>query len=485
MQRHYVIGLDVGTTGTKAVVADECGTVYGKGYKEYDLIFGENGAVTQSPDDWFDAACYAIRTAVSESNIDPRKIEAISLSTQGASMLAVGRNFEPLCDAITWMDKSTGAEVSELCAGIGEERLYRKSGWPLGCANDAPKILWLRKNRPDIFNSVGSFVSTLEYMNFRMTGNNVTDPSNAAIRSLMNIGEGKYDSEILDFIGIGEDKLPKLQRAGSYVGKLTAEAASLFGLTQEVSVINGAHDQYCASIGSGAVSAGDMLVATGTAWVLLGISDRLIYTPSRACPGIHPADGLYGVMASLVSAGSALKWFRGICSTDYAELDRGAATHRESARNLFFGPYLSGGAFPHGNTVPKAEISGLELSHDKYDIALALMEGVGFEVKTALAEYERFGCTAGKLMMTGRTAHSDVWRGIVRDITGCEILVTDEADTCCVGAAIIAAVGAGIYPSFAQAADAMVKISEHDIPVRENTEFYNEKYKRYTEKFPV
>lgn len=484
MQRRYVIGLDVGTTGSKAIVSDECGTVYGRGYREYNLVFGEGGCVTQSPDDWFDAACYAVRTAVEQSAVNPGDIEAISMSTQGASMLAVGKGFKPLCDAITWMDKRCTAEVAQICESLGEETLYRKSGWPLGCANDAPKILWIRKNLPDVFNDAVSFVSTLEYMNFRMTGNNVTDPSNAAIRSLMDISEGRYDGEILDFIGIGEDRLPKIRKSGSVVGQLTAQAAPLFGLPAGVKVINGAHDQYCASIGSGAVSAGDMLVATGTAWVLLGVSDHLIYTPSRACPGIHPA-GNYGVMASLVSAGSALKWFRGICSTDYAELDRGAATHRESARDLFFGPYFSGGAFPHTNTVPKAEIYGLELSHDKFDIALALMEGVGFEVKSALAEYERFGCTAQKLVMTGRTAHSDVWRGIVRDITDCEILVTEEADTCCIGAAVIAAVGAGIYPSFAQAAKEMVKISKHDIPVRENVGFYIEKYRRYIDRFPV
>ncbi|MBQ8140969.1 MAG: hypothetical protein IJ038_04655 [Clostridia bacterium] len=475
----FVIGLDVGTTGTKAVVCDDKGKIYGKGYKEYDLIFGEGGRVSQRAEDWYCAACFAVRKAVSESGVEPSLVEALSLSTQGASMLAVDKDFNSLCDVITWMDKSTGEEVAELVSEFGEETLYRKAGWALSTSNDIPKILWLKKHSPEVFEKAYSFVSTLEYMNFRMTGNNVSDPTNTAIRSLMDIGTGSYDADILAYLGISEDRLPKIAPAGSVVGKLTRGCAESFGLNENVTVINGAHDQYCASLGSGAISAGDMLVATGTTWVVLGIADKLVYTPSRVCPGIHPVKDLYGVMATLISAGSALKWYKNIIDTDYSDIDAGAAERRDSAKNILFAPYLAGAGFPHEDREAKAKIVGLELSHDKYDIALALMEGVAFEAKTVLEEYKKFGCEISKLIMTGRTAHSDVWRGLVRDITNCEILITDEPDTCCVGAAVMAAVGAGIYPDYASAASEMVKISKHDVPIAENVEFYKEKYQRY------
>lgn len=480
---HYVIGLDVGTTGTKAVVCDEKGMILGKGYKEYDLIFGDRGRVEQRAEDWYGAACYAVKTAVEQSGVSGDKIEAIALSTQGASMLAVDKNFNSLCNVITWMDKSTQSEVDELVARFGEESLYRKAGWPLGCANDIPKILWLKENRPEIFESAYSFVSTLEYMNFKMTGRNVSDPTNTAIRSLMDIEKGEYDADILDYLGIDGSKLPEIAPAGTLVGTLTAECAEAFGLSESVKIINGAHDQYCASIGSGAVSVGDMLVATGTTWVVLGITDKLIYTPSRVSPGIHPVEGLYGVMASLISAGSALKWYKNLINIDYSEIDAGASTRRDSAKDLLFAPYLAGAGFPHTDRNMKAGICGLEQSHDRFDIALALMEGVAFETKTVLREYEKFGCKISKLIMTGRTAHSDVWRGLVRDITDCEILITDEPDTCCVGAAIMAAVGVGIYPDYRTAAQNMVNIAKKDIPVRENVEFYREKYRKYINAF--
>ena len=479
----YVIGLDVGTTGTKAVVCDEEGKIYAKGYKEYDLIFGEGGRVAQRAEDWYDAACFAVRYAVENSGVDSSLIEAISLSTQGASMLAVDKDFGSLCEVITWMDKSTGAEVEELISEFGEESLYRKAGWPLSCCNDTPKILWLKKNRPEIFEAAHSFVSTLEYMNFKMTGENVSDPTNTAIRSLMDIEKGVYDKGILEYLGIGEEKLPRILPAGSVVGKLTASCAADFGLSESVTVINGAHDQYCASIGSGAVSSGDMLVATGTTWVVLGIADKLVYTPSRVSPGIHPVEGLYGTMASLVSAGSALKWYKNIIDVDYAEIDAGAACRRDSARELLFAPYLAGAGFPHKDRNMRARIVGLDQAHDKFDLALALMEGVAFEARRVLEEYKSFGCKIDKLIMTGRTAHSDVWRGLVRDITGCEILITDEPDTCCVGAAVMAAVGAGIYPTYRDAVAKMVKVTGRDLPVAENVEFYNEKYSKYIECF--
>ena len=246
-------------------------------------------------------------------------------------------------------------------------------------------------------------------------------------------------------------------------------------------VCNGAHDQYCASLGAGAIRAGDVLVATGTAWVVLGITDRLIFSGNHISPGIHPVEGLYGAMASLVSAGSVLKWYKNLVGSDYGTLDAGAETHRDRAKDLFFIPYLAGAGFPHENPDEPAKVIGLKLSHDRYDLARALMEGVAFEARWVLEELKRLGCPAGKLIMTGRTAHSDLWRGILRDVTGCEILVTEEADTCCIGAAMLASVGAGIRSSLPEAAEQMTRIAVRDLPQAEGVAFYNEKYRRYRE----
>lgn len=474
----YVIGLDVGTTGTKAVVCDGNGRVYGKSYREYDLHFTQDGGVEQNAADWIRAVQETVREAVSGSGVPSGEIGAISLSTQGGSVWARGKDGEALTPVMTWMDGRARAEADDLRMLAGE-RLYRASGWQIGAGFDAAKLLWLRRNRPECFDAAVSFDTTLETVNRYLTGRNVTDPTNAAIRILYNIEEQRYDPEILGLLGLEESRLPEVLPTGAVIGTLTSSAAGALGLSQDVRVCNGAHDQYCASLGAGAVRAGDVLVATGTAWVVLGVTDRLIRSESHVSPGIHPVKGLYGAMASLVSAGSVLKWYRNLVESDYAALDAGAMTHRESAKDLFFAPYLAGAGFPHRNPDEPAKVIGLKLAHDRYDLARALMEGVAFEVRRVLEEYSRLGCPAEKLTMTGRTAHSELWRGIVRDVTGCGIAVTEEADTCCIGAAMLAAVGAGMYRDPAEAAAHMARVTLFDKPDADGVAFYNEKYSRY------
>lgn len=476
-----VIGLDVGTTGTKAAVCRKDGTVLGKGYREYDLRFGASGEVEQSAEDWYTAAAAAVTEAMRQANVGAESVAALSLSTQGGSMLALDRDFRPLTPVMTWMDRRAADEIAALCGALGEETLYQTSGWKPTASNDIAKILWVREHWPEAFAKTACFSTTLEYMNRRLTGKTVGDPTNEAIRILFDIRRGAYDGKILSALGIGEDRLPAVQPTGSFVGTLTAEAAKDLGLTTAVRVYNGAHDQYCASLGAGAVENGDMMVATGTAWVVLAITDRLLFSESRVSPGIHPVRGLYGAMASLVSAGSALKWYKNLIGEDYASLDAGAAARREHAADLFFAPYLAGAGFPHPDPNEPSRLIGLKLAHDRYDIALALMEGVAFEVRAVLDELRSLGCSVRRLYMAGRTAHSDLWRGLVRDICGCEILVTDEPDTCCVGAAMIAAVGAGMYPSLEKAVRGMSRLSIRDVPDAAQTAFYQTKYRRYRE----
>ncbi len=476
-----VLGLDVGTSGAKAVVCARDGTVLGKGYREYSLHFGNAGEVEQTAADWYLAAAEATRDAVRAAGDNCPEIVGISLSTQGGSMLALDRDGNDLSPVMTWMDGRAGAEAEALCRKLGRETLYRVSGWNPGAAYDIAKILWLRNHRPDIFGKTACFATTLEYMNQLLTGQMVSDPTNAAIRILYDIRKCRYDPEILGELGIREEQLPKILPTGTPVGTLTGKAAKDFGLKSGIPVYNGAHDQYCASLGAGAVEPGDLMVATGTAWVVLGITDRPLFSESHVSPGVHPVRGLYGAMASLVSAGSALKWYRNLVGEDYASLDRGAETHRDSAAGLFFAPYLAGAGFPHRNPEEPSRLIGLKLSHDRYDLARALMEGVAFEARRVIEEMETIGCPVSRLYMAGRTAHSSLWRGLVRDICNREILVTEEPDTCCIGAAAIAAAGAGLYDTLGDAVRGMAKLSLRDLPDDNNVTFYENKYRRYRE----
>ena len=478
------LGIDVGTTGTKTLLADARGNVLGAGYREYALNAYPDGRVEQNADYWLEAVMETVRTATAAVH-DRSRIRALSLSTQGASMLAVDGDFRPLGPVITWMDNRAADACDALTEQLGAERLYRMSGWGASATLDAAKILWMRENAPEQY-AAASFVSTLEYVNRFLTGQNVIDPTNASIRQLYDITEKRWDLAVLEVLGISEERLPRVLPTGALVGTLTPAAAALLGLPDGVRVYNGAHDQYCASLGCGAVSAGDALLSTGTTWVLLGVSDRLLFTESRIAPGIHPVGGLYGHIGSLVSAGCALKWWKEIVDGDYRAFDDAAASRRASARELYFYPFVAGAGFPHKQRGElTGTLTGLRLAHDRYDIALALMEGVAFEARTMLGELKKHGVEITELRVSGGAARSRVWCEITAAVTGCRLWRMREAEAACMGAVMLACVGEGAHPSFAEAARSMVNAEPLDPPAPELRAFYEEKYAAYQERFPA
>jgi sugar (pentulose or hexulose) kinase len=475
----YVLGIDVGTTGTKSAVIDMQGNIVGMGYQGYNLYPAIGGVVEQDANDWWEAVVYSVREATAGLP-DKSSIAAIALSTQGASMVPVDSRFEPMCPVLTWMDTRATAEAKAMAEQLGPDYLYRTSGFDAGAELDAAKILWMRNNRREIFAKANSFVSTIEFVNYKLTGHNVSDPTNSAIRQLIDIRTHGYDDEILSAIGIGEDRLPKVEETGSQIGKITTEAAAALGLEPTVQVFNGAHDQYCAALGCGATAANTSLLSTGTSWVLLAVTDKLVYTDSRVHPGIHPVKGLYGALASLGAVGRSLQWIRdNLSSDDYDAINAQAAGRRDSAKNLFAFPFFAGAGFPHNDVGTHAALFGLELRHDRYDIARAMMEGVVFETRTALVELARNGCDVNKLRIMGGASKSLVWRKLIADITGCETTFLKEPEACCMGAGIIASVGIGAYGSYQEAAAQMVKVEQASKIDEEDAAFYSEKYSVY------
>ena len=475
-----VVGIDVGTTGAKALAADENGEILGCGYREYPIKATGDGRVVQNAGDWWEASVFAVRGALSNIR-DKSGVAAIGLSTQGATMLASDANGDPLCDAVTWMDTRAKKETEDLTKRFGGENIYKKSGWSPDPSLDASKILWIKKNDPQLFESAACFISTLEFMNIKLTGKNIIDPTNASIRQMTDFKFGRWDPEILDFIGIDETRLPKIEPSGSFIGTLTKKAAEELGIPEHVKVYNGAHDQYCSAIGSGTLKTGETLLATGTTWVAFGVTEEPLYSAARPAPGVFPLTGRYGVIASMVSAGSALKWWKNIIGENYADIDEKAAGRMESAADLFFYPYVAGAGIMHGGE--KAALIGMTLSHDKYDISRALMEGVAFEARLLLEEFMRCGMKTKTVTMTGKAAGSVLWREITGYVTGCEIIITKEAEAACMGAAILAAVGLGIYKNLEECVLNFVKREKLELTNKRKYVFYEDKFNKYREKF--
>lgn len=474
----YVIGLDIGTTCAKALLVNENGQILATKSKEYPLIRkGQN--IEQDPNEWIEATVFVIRETI--KGIDISHIKGISMSTQGGSTVPVNETRDFLGNAITWMDTRAIEEAKEIEKMLGGEYIYRTTGWKINPALDAAKIRHLKGNgKSKKTEQAVLYLTTLEIMNQFLTGNPVIDPTNAAIRQLYNIEKECWDEKLLEVAGITADELPNVLPTGAYIGGLTEEAAQQMGLPAGVAVFNGAHDQYCASLGAGVVESGNLLLSAGTTWVLMGVGKTPLFTKSYIAPGKHPVKGLYGAMASLVCSGASLQWYKNeFLSDDFALLNQEADKRREKAKDLFFYPYLAGANYPIWNLNAKGAFTGVSLEHDRFDFARAIMEGVAFGVRRGLEDFKANGCEIHKIIIMGGASKSDVWCQLIASITSTPILKLSESEVCAMGAAMIAGCSLGIFADYKSAADTMVQVQHLFEPLSAEVDFYNQKYQNY------
>lgn len=486
----YVLGIDVGTTGTKAMLVDEKGKIAAASYKGYSLKKYGSSCVEQSAEDWWEAFVETVRECTRGIK-EKECIRAISVSSQGGSLVPVDGDGIPKGNALVWMDNRGCSQRIKLLIAHPDEFYYKKTGWKLNTGLNLVKIKWLQENNKETFDSTYKFLSTLDYINYKLTGRYVIDPTNGAMTQLMDIDEGWWDDRLLTLAGISREKLPEILPSGCNLGKLAGDAADALGLCSSTIIVNGGHDQYCAAVGAGAVDKGDILLSTGTAWVVLGIADKRVFdNKSYAAPGRHIIDGLWGLLASIPTGGVAMEWFRDnfalkvrndhrYDSESFNCIDEKAGSLMEKDQGLFFYPYYNGSGFPAWNSKMKASLLGMGLEHDRYDIARAIMEGVAFEVNCILEEYKAMGNRVENLRILGGASRSNLWTDIIANVVDCSIIRFNEADIACAGAAIIAGVGYGMFTGYK---DSSCRLSGSETFYSEDSikkSFYKEKYARY------
>ena len=296
----------------------------------------------------------------------------------------------------------------------------------------------------------------------------------------MNLSTLKWDCDILDILAVDEKQLPKIISSGEYIGQLKTDAAEELGLSKKLKVYNGAHDQYCSCLGANITKRGEIMLSTGTAWVLMPVFEKPLFTRSYISPAPHIVSGLWGAIASLPYSGAALDWFMNRFTTDdYDTLNKNAKDRTYKIKNTYFYPYFSGAAFPLWQPNAKAAFLGFGLEHDKYDAALAIMEAVAFQMRMAMEEFVNSSLKITTMKILGGALKSTLWTSIITNNIDCEVYAMTETDTACVGAAAIAGVGVGIFENYNSATQLMNK------PIRLNfsefilTDFYKEKYERY------
>ncbi len=484
----FLLGIDIGTTATKTLLINQDGKVIALAQQEYDIIPSHNTWVEQNPEDWWDAIVKTIRRVVKDDEIKKR-IKGISLSTQGGTLILVDLEGKPLRKAITWLDQRAGEQSERLKEKFGDDFFYSRTGYkphsglPLLC------ICWLKDNEPELFKKGNKFLFVNDYIIYKLTGKYCNDPSNASITMLYNLKLGDWDDELLQIAGISKERLSKIRDSGAPIGMLTKSSAKILNLSQNVIVSSGGHDQYCASLGSGAFEDGGCLVSSGTAWVLLCSSDKAVFDiKSNIIPGRHVIKDKWGAMATISSGGVVMEWFKSnLIDNDetniYDLYNKKAKDIPLGSNNLLFFPHFIGSTAPTYQSNAKGAVIGLTLSHNKYNIFKSIMEGLGFEVLWNIEVIKKLGISIKKIKMIGGATKSKLWPQIIADVTGERIFVPSVTEAACLGAAILAGVGAGVFKNPEEGFEKL-QIEEKEItPFQDNTVKYKKLFKVYKKTF--
>jgi len=448
--KQYLLGIDVGTTGTKTLLFSADGELLGHAYRGYDMYNPQVGYSEQNAEDWWNAVCETVREVCADPAIG-KAVAAISLSLQGGTMVAVDKDMQPVRPAMVWNDGRGSQQMEEYIREVGDaETMYQKTGWRLGRAMLAIESRWMRDNEPELFEKTAMFLSVPDYISMKMTGIPAVDMSDAGNNQFANIRTGCYDPEILKFSGVTEAQLPKLVHSGDVIGNLTEEAAKAMGLSTDCVLVAGAHDQYAVALGAGALHNGDILIGSGTCWVVTAIGDEPAFETGLA-QSIAAVPGKWGSLLSLSSGGVCLEWWRKNLTVaadgsqiPFDVINEEVAKRKAAEDGLFFYPF-SGNAAPD-RRFQKASFIGLDLSHDRFDIARAIMEGVAFQALWMMESFKTKPSSEG-LKLAGGASKSALWCQMVADIANLPVRIPEVADLACVGAAIMAGTGCGIYPN--------------------------------------
>ncbi len=484
-----ILGIDIGTTGTKTILLDNKGVIIHYSYEGYACIYPRPNYVEQSMDGILSAMIKTVRNC---SNYIPKGdgVEAMCVSVQSGTMIPVKPNGEFFGNAISWLDTRCEKESTELIEKYGESFFYRKTGWKLGPSFNFIQIYKMCRDMPEETRDL-TFCNVSDCIMHLLVGEYYTDINSAGNLQLLNVEAGVWDADLLDMAGIRKEQLGELVPSGAYVGVIKADAARLLGLKEGIKVYAGAQDQYCTAVGAGVHHPGDAMLSTGTSWVLMNITSKPMFD-ENTYPAVakHIVGDTYASFVYTPAGGSAFKWLKNNVlaplgaaeAISYDELTEIAEDIAPGAEHLMFLPYLGGTLYPSWNSSMKGMFHGLDFSHDRRHLTRAVLEGVAFELNLMIKGLQEQGLALEKLSALGGATRSDLWMQIVADITNLPIMASSVADVAPIGAAVMAAVGSGMYHSYGEACQAFQCLSggrsiEPDLAMHE---IYQEIYeKRY------
>jgi len=489
----HLLGLDLGTTGAKAVVIDETGKVVSRATEEYPLIVPRPGWSEQDAGDWWRASATAIRRAIASAEVDPGEIEGIGLTGQMHGLVLLDGEGKVLRNPILWNDQRTAEQCAWMTEKLGGEReTIRLTCNPVLAGFTAPKLMWVRQNEPGIYSHARKMLLPKDFIRFKLTGTCATEVSDASGTSLFDVRKRKWSEEVLERLDIPFAMVPDVHESTATTGEVSRGASDETGLRVGTPVVGGGGDQAAGAVGNGIVRPGVISATIGTSGVVFAHTDEVKVDPEgRLHTFCHAVPGKWHVMGVMLSAGGSMRWFRDKLGSPETEIARSRSADPYDllvaeaegvpcgSEGLVFLPYLSGERTPHKDPDARGVFFGLSLRTGKGHLVRAIMEGVAFGMRDSLEIMKETGISVTQVRASGGGARSELWRQIQADIYGVELHRMEAEEGPAFGAALLAGVGVGAYRSVEEACDITVKTAGLVQPRPENMAVYERCYSIY------
>lgn len=493
----YVIGVDLGTSGTKTVLFDEVGTVVASHTVEYPLYQEKNGWAEQDPMDWYHATITTIKAVLEKSRIDSADIKGIGLSGQMHGLVMLDKDFNVLRKSIIWCDQRTGKECEELTEIVGAKKVIEITANPVLTGFTASKIRWVMKNEPDVFEKCRYILLPKDYVRYMLTGELATEVSDASGMQLLDVPNRKWSKTMLDALNVTEDMLGKVYESPEVTGEVTQKVADLTGLKKGTIVVGGAGDNAAAAVGTGVVTNGKAFTTIGTSGVVFAhTSEVTIDTKGRVHTFCCAVPNCWHVMGVTQSAGLSLKWFRDNFATseketaklmgvdEYYLMDKEAEKIKIGADRLLYLPYLMGERTPHLDPNARGMFFGLSAMHTKSHLLRAVLEGVAYSLRDCVEVFKEMNISVDDMMACGGGGTSPLWRQMLADLYACPVKTVASKEGPALGVGILALTGSGVYSSVQEACANIVKTDKVQQPIADNVPQYEKYYQLYKEVYP-
>ena len=489
MDNAYFLGIDISTTGAKALLMDELGQVIGTAGTSLALSTPQPLWSEQDPADWWQAVGKSIRKVLMENGIAGDAVKAIGMTGQMHGLVMLDDDNRVLRPAMLWNDQRTSEQCDQIRQLVGKERLIRITGNDALTGFTAPKILWVKQHEPQIFGQCRHILLPKDYIRFCLTGEYATDKAGAAGTLLMDIRRRDWSDEVVDILGIPRGWLPPTFEGTQVTGTVTAIAAEQTGLRAGTPVVAGGGDQAAGAVGVGAVEAGIVSLVLGTSGVVFAATDRPFIEENGLVHAFcHALPDTWHLMGVMLSAAGSLQWYHDTIAPEssFDELLLPAANIDAGSDGLFFTPYLTGERTPYPDPYARAGFIGLTRQHTLAHMTRAVLEGVAFGLKDCFELIKAAGLgNIRQVRVSGGGAKSPLWRQILADVLGTELVVVNTSEGAAYGAGLLAAVGMGVWRSVPEACRASIKIVNRTIPDQDQVEIYKKIYPRYRELYPL